>query len=220
MLGIIFVIMSASPFEQISVYVKPVFHFVLLLFYCKSVRKTRSLVFVFFLSAMCAEVLFSSNIIKSYSLSFGCHTICFLSGTLLLYPLIKKVTFKFEKSNLLGLIFLILGLGYIISSTYLISTKELGNNNLLIIAIIPFLTLVSSCFYLMAFYNHTKSILLFLTGICLIINNLGGLIRHFYFPFGPVPAIIINTSEVMYQVTFVFFMINYDQISKQEKWIY
>ncbi len=217
--GIIYVISSLTPVYSVSPYIKILFHINILVLYTTVVKKTKPLVYLFFISSMIGEFLYFKSFITYYLIIITCFTISFSSGIYLLFPLIKKVSFKYKITDILGIILLVLGLGYIIGSVYFMSAKETADYTFFSIVTIAFSLFIATCFYITAFYRHPKRILLFVTGVGYIVNCLVSLFYTLYFKEDFLPIIgVINTGEIVAQLSFIYFMIHYDVIAKGQDW--
>ncbi|WP_299883357.1 hypothetical protein [uncultured Lacinutrix sp.] len=168
--------------------------------------------YVFFLSAMVAEYMASSNFYLNFFWILLSFSICFISGIILLFPFLKKGNLKFKGTNLIFILIVIAGLSYIILSIYVKSIKALNSEGFFTFVTIIFSAFILSCFYITSTYNHPKSILLFLTGIGYGITCIASLIM-FTFNIDNVLLIgFINLSETTAQFCFAYFMIDYNEV--------
>ena len=219
-IGIIYIIITLTPVYTISPYVKILFIINLLALYTSLVKSPKPLVYLFFTTAMIGEFLFFKSFITYYLIIIICFTTSFLSGIILLFPLIKKISFKYKIADIIGVIFLVLGLSYVIGSIYFMSVKELTDYTFFTIVTIAFSLFIASCFYITAFYRHPKRILLFITGVGYITNCLVSLFYTFYIKEDFLPLVgAINTGEIAAQLSFTYFMIHYDVIAKGQDWV-
>lgn len=205
-----------TTYSGLEFYSKPLFHVVLLIAYGVLSKKIKPLFYLFYLSAMTVEFMDKSTIVFSMLWVILGYSICFISGVVLLFPLLKKGKLRLIGINRLFALIVIASLGYIILSTYITFLSELNTSLFFAFGILPFTAFLASCFYITSVNSHSKSIYLFLTGIGYSITCLLGLIILALQVKNVMLFGFINLSTTIAQFCFVFFMIDFEEILKHK----
>ncbi|OIQ23414.1 hypothetical protein [Lacinutrix sp. MedPE-SW] len=214
-LGLFSVIISITDFSYLEGYFKTFFHAIVLIAYSCFAKKIKPLFYVFYIGAMAVEFMDSS---KTYFFNFFWillgYTVCFVSGIILLLPLLKKGKLKLKGINLLIFLVVATALTYIIFSLYMLFINELSLNSYMFftITVLLFTFFIFCCFYITSINNHPKVILLFLTGIGYLLTCTSGLIVYLFQEKNVVLALTVNFSESLVQYCFGFFMLNFQTI--------
>ncbi|AUC83054.1 hypothetical protein [Lacinutrix sp. Bg11-31] len=212
MLGGFSIVISLTTYSWLEFYSKPLFHAVLLIAYSLLSKKIKPLFYLFYLSAMAVEYMAKSTIVFNILWVVLGYTICFSSGIILLFPLLKKGKLRLKGVNRIFVLIVITSLGYIILSTYITFLSELNTSLFFASGLLPFTAFLASCFYITSVYNHPNSIYLFLTGIGYSITCLLGLIILALQVQNVMLSGLLNLSELIAQFCFVFFMIDFNEV--------
>ncbi len=201
-----------TTYSWLEFYSKPLFHVVLLVAYSLFSKKIKPLFYLFYLSAITVEFMDKSAIVFNIIWVILVYSVCFISGVVLLFPLLKKGKLRLIGVNRLFVIIIIVSSAYIILSTYLTFFSELNTSLFFAFGILPFTAFLASCFYITSVYSHSKSIYLFLTGIGYSITCILGLIILALQVKNVMLLGLVNLSTTIAQFCFVFFMIDFDEI--------
>ncbi len=219
LLGIVGVICSVWKGVDWFKLVKPFFHVSLFIFYYVTARKFNALLLVFLASAMIAEFLVATNFEVYIVPIMLLFTVYFSLGIRLQYPVIK--TLKIQKLRgpdiliAVGGIFLLL---YIILSVFVVSVKEIEEFTLFSFATFVFSVFIATTFFITGFHRHSKKIALFIVGVCYVVVCTGSLIYELQYN-SVVLLGLVNLSEIIGQLAFVYFLIHRKDMLEERKWL-
>jgi len=219
LIGIVATVVSVWLGTEYFKLVKPFFHVALFSFYWASTKKFNLIVLLFLATTMVAEFLAATDFMEYLVPIMLLFTAYFAIGTYLQYPILKATkTTKLRTIDIwagLGGIFLLV---YIILTVFVVSVKEIEAFTLFSIATLVFSAFIATAFYIAGFHKHPKKIFIFIVGVCYVIICSGSLIYELQFPSVYLLG-LVNLSEVIAQMSFIFFMIYRDELLQQKTWL-
>jgi len=210
----------SSLFSNIEIgFIKPLFYVLFYGVYWQATRKINVLLIIFLCCGIIAEFFTALGYQENFEIITTFYIFYYLVGTLLLYPVLKRMHFENLKSSDLTIAFLILiFLTYILISVILMSLDLIVNFSLLILNAICFLYFIASCFYVAGFNKHSKNLYMFLVGICYLFVGICSYLNELIFQL-PILSVLVNLSEIVAQIIFVYFLIHIKDIIKPKEWL-
>lgn len=217
-IGLAAVIASVWKGTDVFKLIKPFFHLGLIIYYIIRVKEVNLLIFAFLGSTMIAEYLAASDFILYFELITILFTVYFTIGFLLMYPVLRVTKRKLAKwTDILALLAVVFVLLYIISTVFILSIEQIKEFTLFTIATFAFTVFVGSCLMITGFHKHPKKVFLFITGVGYVLVCTCALIYELFHK-NDALLVLVNTTEVISQCSFVYFLIYKDQFLKKDTW--
>ncbi|HBR55775.1 MAG TPA: hypothetical protein DEA82_16950 [Flavobacteriaceae bacterium] len=200
-----------------TLYIKPVFHIVLFLWYF-SVKKKIDVKLVFFLGfALTAEFLTAIDFDGYYTLInilFACY---FFVGLWCMKPVLQQSKFTLRGQEVFFGLLITGVLLYMVYGLIYYSIQEFQENVPTVLGGISFLLFTGGCFYVTLFHSHPKKFYLFVVGSCYFVVCLGYMVYQLLL-LSDLLMGLVNTAEIIAQFYFVLFMIHKQEMLSKTKW--
>ena len=182
-------------------------------------KKFNLLLFII-LSFVAIGEMFASHGFEEYFKFVALFFILFFAfGTILIWPVLAKTKTHHDLKDVFMIIISISSFVYIVYTMCFISANKIGEYLPLTMGAFSFSIFIFSCFYIAKFQKHKNSIYLFVVGLGYSVTCAGFLFYEIVAPSKIVLA-ILNTSEIIAQFAFIYFLSHILKIYNKKKWLF
>lgn len=216
-IGLTSVFISMVYGNQDTLYVKPVFHIFLFIFFYTKTKKINWLLVLFLLSAMIGEAFMSQGLENNYGGVMVLFSIVFLSGILLLRPVLIRTKFNNEFKDVVIPIIIGFGIVYALTTIYAIAIEFIPDLIFYSVTILLFIVYIACCFYIAFVNKHPKNTFLFIVGTCYSLVVVGAFAYELVLPYSVVIG-GVNLLEIIAQFYFVLYIAYIAEVAEEKNW--